>query len=428
MNTLAFTHNLPCKNPNCKSNGKPHPNCKCYGLAEGGDVSHFCSESRMHKPDCEYFAEGGMSEHPLKGEVEEHLTGQPSEESKWAVGNEDKEEALASSLLHAGAHNLLGGDFKGVYSPEDQGIRGLGNKKISEKLQEHLNVPFNPVPIEDTIDKLTKKHPNKLAKSIVKRMLQSKHLDGFNNLIAYTESGARGKRNIKKSLEGIFSGSGSDMFDINHDNNDRLDDFIKNGKIEDHIKSMGSGAMERVLPEHNMMIQAAKTRINNYLNSLRPVKMPSAFPFDKSADNLQKEKTYKKAVSIANHPLQILDQVRKGSLTGEAVSHFKALYPEGYNYLSKMMTEKIIESQLKDKRPSYSTRQSMSLFLGTPLDSTFTPQSIQAAQATFAKSSQSQQTEQQKPKQKTNKQSLNKMPNQYKTTEQGLVSRQQNAK
>lgn len=51
----------PCLNPNCKSNGAPHPNCRCYGaaMAEGGEVSDFCSTKGIHKNDCEYFAEGG---------------------------------------------------------------------------------------------------------------------------------------------------------------------------------------------------------------------------------------------------------------------------------------------------------------------------------------------------------------------------------
>lgn len=49
----------PCLNPSCHSHGKPHPNCRCYTMSEGGIVGHFCDQDRMHKPDCEYFAEGG---------------------------------------------------------------------------------------------------------------------------------------------------------------------------------------------------------------------------------------------------------------------------------------------------------------------------------------------------------------------------------
>ncbi len=55
----AYDAGLPCKNPNCKSHGTPHPNCRCYGdMAAGGEVSQFCSEDRKHQPDCEYFANG----------------------------------------------------------------------------------------------------------------------------------------------------------------------------------------------------------------------------------------------------------------------------------------------------------------------------------------------------------------------------------
>lgn len=50
----------PCLNPHCKSEGKPHPNCKCYsGMAEGGHVKRYCSEAKEHLPGCQYFKDGG---------------------------------------------------------------------------------------------------------------------------------------------------------------------------------------------------------------------------------------------------------------------------------------------------------------------------------------------------------------------------------
>ncbi len=56
----AYDAGLPCKNRACKSHGRPHPNCRCYGdMAAGGEVSQFCSEDRKHQADCEYFADGG---------------------------------------------------------------------------------------------------------------------------------------------------------------------------------------------------------------------------------------------------------------------------------------------------------------------------------------------------------------------------------
>lgn len=62
-------HYPPCVNPSCKSFGRSHPNCRCYGgvggeaskagmFAEGGEVDNFCSQDRKHKKGCEYYAEG----------------------------------------------------------------------------------------------------------------------------------------------------------------------------------------------------------------------------------------------------------------------------------------------------------------------------------------------------------------------------------
>jgi hypothetical protein len=82
----AYDAGLPCKNPNCKSHGIPHPNCKCWGeYAEGGDVEPFCSQSRMHKSDCEYFSDGG----PV--------------ESQSAPPGQD----LAAALASMGGHKIL---------------------------------------------------------------------------------------------------------------------------------------------------------------------------------------------------------------------------------------------------------------------------------------------------------------------------------
>lgn len=60
-------HSPPCINPSCKSYGKPHPNCRCYGgkmgmyggYAEGGEVDNYCSSDRPHEEGCEYFKDGG---------------------------------------------------------------------------------------------------------------------------------------------------------------------------------------------------------------------------------------------------------------------------------------------------------------------------------------------------------------------------------
>lgn len=56
----AYDAGLPCKNPHCKSQGQPHPNCRCYGnMAHGGKAESFCDKPRTHFAGCEYLQTGG---------------------------------------------------------------------------------------------------------------------------------------------------------------------------------------------------------------------------------------------------------------------------------------------------------------------------------------------------------------------------------
>lgn len=60
----AYDAGLPCLNPNCKSHGQPHANCKCYaGHAKGGQVTNlrYCAYGMPHEDGCEY-ASGGRVE------------------------------------------------------------------------------------------------------------------------------------------------------------------------------------------------------------------------------------------------------------------------------------------------------------------------------------------------------------------------------
>jgi hypothetical protein len=103
-----------CRNPNCKSYGKSHPNCRCGPatanpggslkaieafartgnpnagkgpkpgpgtipmLAKGGEIEHYCSGGKSHKKGCEYFKDGGEED---QDQESENLPDLPEEES-----------------------------------------------------------------------------------------------------------------------------------------------------------------------------------------------------------------------------------------------------------------------------------------------------------------------------------------------------------
>lgn len=153
--TQAYWPPYVCKNRNCKSYGKSHPNCKCGAPsfsqqsknleydAHGGEVgSHHCDDDRAHHADCEHFADGGV--------VEENneLFSKPSLAVDHAVA--------AHGLLHAltkTGHSKSENSNKAAEDFIDHSRRG---RKL---MQSHASAHFDPkhddvVPGKDEISGL----------------------------------------------------------------------------------------------------------------------------------------------------------------------------------------------------------------------------------------------------------------------------------
>lgn len=193
------------------------------------------------------------------------------------------------------------------------------------------------------------------------------------------------------------------------------------------VKPEPSHGFSNIFPEQNTLLSAAKGRISAYLNGLRPQTNQPKAAFDDVQTTPEQNRKYEKALSVAVNPMSILDHVNNGSLTPEHMQHFTSLYPEVHRFLSKEMTKQITEAQLKKEKPPYPKRQSMSLFLGADLDSSFGQSALQTIQGLYAnKQADQQQQPPVKPKKGTS--SLSKVSNSSLTGPQAREQRLQNQK
>lgn len=133
MDTRAYDKGLPCLNPNCKSHGRPHPNCRCYGLAHGGEVSHFCESGNSHNPDCEYYlAEGGMAgqEVPIE-DLPDQTSAQPTEQQP--VEAKPGQEVPAHDLAPAeeSGQEVPIEDLPQAHQPSPTGLEGFKQKGLA---------------------------------------------------------------------------------------------------------------------------------------------------------------------------------------------------------------------------------------------------------------------------------------------------------
>jgi hypothetical protein len=176
-------------------------------------------------------------------------------------------------------------------------------------------------------------------------------------------------------------------------------------------------------PELGTMLGAAKTRIGGYLNTMRPQENIPKLPFDAPLSQTAQQRNYNRALDMAIQPLSILNHVKDGTLTPDRLQHFTSMYPELHDHLKSEITKKILDAQMNGEKPSFTVRKGLSMFMGSPMDSTLTPQSIQAAQGVFMAQSQAQAQQAPPVKNKKGTSSLSKISKQFETGDQARESR-----
>lgn len=349
----AYNAGLPCRNPHCQSYGKPHPNCRCWGvgMAEGGDVKYSCDGP--HQPSCEYYK-----------------THAPT-----------PEDDIAASLVHHG--------FSGLISGIDVTKHLTGIRRGNAAIESALDTLFDSGVPDHTRDQVLR-----------------------DKVHEYLERG----------------GIGQSLKEANYAAAPQR--FAKGALVEQHKKSvapiLGDSSLAEHMPAQNIMLNAAKGRISNYLNSLRPEIKSLKLPFDAEPDHTPQKRAYHQAIDIANNPLSVLGEIGRGTLEPGHIKHLAGISPELTSHLNKRISDRILQAQIDEKKPSYKVRQGISMFMGAPLSSEMTPQSLMAAQSTFVPQ-QAQQQSPGPPKKKRSTSTLSKADQAYLTGPQAREERGQKA-
>lgn len=403
----------------------------------------------------------------------------------------DPEIPASAALLHVGAAGLMGSITGGVFGLGEgmigKGIDKLENKDVQNKMEDLLSkwgsdgMPLNKIGldkalktqagmitwlvaakvgamtgippgisfelIEQQLEKLISKimgKANKYATDAIIKGLISNEVSGIPNAAHYAIQAAKGMKTSMNGINSLMSAGESKIApEVTNKEKESLNKFIEKGQINQQLQnsnaaqvpgfanggmvSSSSDGFSKIYPEQNTILNAAKGRVSNYLNSIRPLKDQPQLPFDKPPVQKEIQRSYDKALTLAISPSSILDRMNDGSLNMEHMKHFTSMYPEVHKYLSSEITNRITEAQLKKEMPPYKKRQAMSLFLGASLDSTFTPQSIATIQGLYAMNKAVQQN--QTPiKNKKGTSTLSKGPNSYLTGTQAREQRSQNQK
>jgi hypothetical protein len=161
---------------------------------------------------------------------------------------------------------------------------------------------------------------------------------------------------------------------------DRLDKRVSELKKDPSPLLKSGDNVGHYMPSHAESIGMLAGNAVAYLSSLKPENHPKA-PLDAEIppSKFQME-NYRNALKIAESPLSILENVKDGSIDPDDIEHLARIYPALYQKLSGKLLNEVMEVKSRGEDIPYKTRMGLSLFLGQPLDTTMTPESLQAIQ------------------------------------------------
>lgn len=208
----------------------------------------------------------------------------------------------------------------------------------------------------------------------------------FQKAIEFSQAAIKGDKMLSKAAEGVFKAGAQPSLHFTLPNAAKLDKLDKQleaannnpQKFQDNSKGL-----EHYMPGHAAETMSLMGRSAQYLNSIKP-KAIQANPMDTKQEPTEGQMNeYRRQLSIAEQPLQIMQHIKDGSLQARDIATLSNVAPAMRDQMIKKLSQQIADYQSEGGQIPYRVKQSLSLFMGTPLDSTMTPAGIQAAQSAF---------------------------------------------
>lgn len=232
---------------------------------------------------------------------------------------------------------------------------------------------------------LSKDMPDAVRLSMLKFLGSSQPVEAgaFKAMTDMARATLKGEAAATRAARGVFK-SGTKVGprrDVSENDRKKLDKQLLAYKEDPSLLMNVGGDTGHYLPDHGTAMAETAARAANYLNSLRP-NLDKRMPLDaKPVENPIQKAKFNRALDIAESPLIVLDHVKEGTLLPEDLVTLQSVAPGLYERLKQKLNTEMIDHLSEDDAVPYKTRLGIAMFLGQPLDSTMTPEGIQALQA-----------------------------------------------
>lgn len=236
---------------------------------------------------------------------------------------------------------------------------------------------------------LAKDAPDAARLALLKWAGSSQPVDAgaFKTMFDVIHSTLKGQDLTRRAARAVFSAGSKvipDHLVATDQKIDKLDESLKDREKNPDSMLEIAGSLPHYMPGHAMGVSQTAMTAVNYLNAQRP-KNGKLNPLDNEIPISEaKNNQFKKTLGLAQQPMGIIQNIKDGRLLPEDVQTIKALYPDYYNKVGQELSMAMADHLERGGTVPYRLKQSISMYLGHPMESTMTPQAIQSIQAIYA--------------------------------------------
>lgn len=235
---------------------------------------------------------------------------------------------------------------------------------------------------------LGKSAPDALKLSFLKFIASDAPIkaSGFKAMADLMVATYKGEKLITQSVNNIFKPSIRVLSDIQMPSTrqiERLDKLVASNEQQPNDTfnmATKDNDLAHYMPHQQVALSKSAANVMTYLKGLKPKSFKSG-PLNRAIEpSTQEVERYNRALEVAQQPAVVLQHIKDGTLLPSDVLDIKSMYPALYNSMVSKLSNEMVNSQHAEEPIPYKTRLGLSLFLGQPVDSSMSPDSILKAQ------------------------------------------------
>lgn len=190
----------------------------------------------------------------------------------------------------------------------------------------------------------------------------------------------KGERAVSEAVKLTLKGSAVTSTDGLAEEREKLKKHLNLVSEQPEKLIDAAGSVGHYSPEHGTEISRAASNIAQYLETLKPPQGKQS-PLDPEKPvNKALESKYNRALDIANRPLLVMDAAAKGQLTRQDWQHLQVMYPGLARSLQTKLGNEMLDYVTKGASVPHAVKQSLSIIMQQPMESSMQPQAILASQ------------------------------------------------